>query len=162
LEIGDNKMSFLSTLGKDFKAVFSFLGSPTGKAVIGAAEGAVEVAVPATTAAFNLINNWMAEALKVESIAAAAGQQDGTGAQKAAMAISTMTPQILQFAASQGYPVPNSTQITAINTAVVNLLNLINPNEAAATTTPVFAPKLYTPASTINPAIVDGGVAVGN
>src|ERR1700676_3911714 len=118
-------MSFLSTIGKDFKAVFSWLGSPTGKVIVGVVEGAVETAVPATTAVFTLVNNWMTEAIEVETMAAAASQQTGSGMQKSAMVLNTMTPQILAFAASQNYPVPNAAKITEINSAIVNVLNLI-------------------------------------
>jgi hypothetical protein len=140
-------MSFLSAIGKDFKAVFSFLGSPVGKAVVGVVETGVEAAVPATTRVFNLVNNWMSEIIKVETLATAASQQTGSGAIKAAAVINSLTPEILQFAKTNGYPIPGAAQIAIINTALVTVLNTLG-----STTTPV------TPSTTA----VDGGVPVGN
>lgn len=126
-------MSFLSTVGKDIKGVFAWLGTPTGQAVVTSAETAIELACPAATGAIALINAWGTEAIKVETLAVAASATTGSSATKAAAVISTMTPQVLAWAATNGYPVPNSTQITAINTAVVNVLNLLG---APATTAP--------------------------
>ena len=132
-------MSFLSTVGKDFKAVFTWLGSTNGQAVVGSVEAGVEIAVPAITPAITLINSWMAEAIKVETLANAASSAAGTGTQKAAAALSTMTPQVVAWAAANGYAIPNSTQISAINTAVVNVLNLLGasstPTAPATSTT---------------------------
>ena len=128
-------MSFLSTVGKDFKAVFTWLGSTNGQAVVGSVEAGVEIAVPAITPAITLINSWMAEAIKVETLATAAASDTGTGTQKAAAALSTMTPQVIAWATANGYSVPNSTQISAINSAVVNVLNLLGSSAVPATTT---------------------------
>ena len=128
-------MSFLSTVGKDFKAVFTWLGSTNGQAVVGSVEAGVEIAVPAITPAITLINSWMAEAIKVETLATAAASDTGTGTQKAAAALSTMTPQVIAWATVNGYSVPNSTQISAINSAVVNVLNLLGSSAVPATTT---------------------------
>ena len=128
-------MSFLSTVGKDFKAVFTWLGSTNGQAVVGSVEAGVEIAVPAITPAITLVNSWMAEAIKVETLANAATSATGTGTQKAAAALSTMTPQVIAWASANGYAIPNSTQISAINTAVVNVLNLLGASSAPATPT---------------------------
>ena len=125
-------MSFLSTVGKDFKAVFTWLGSSTGQAVVSSVEAGVELAVPAITPAITLVNSWMAEAIKVETLANAATSAAGTGTQKAAAALSTMTPQVIAWANANGYAVPNSTQISAINTAVVNVLNLLGASSTPA------------------------------
>ena len=133
-------MSFLSTVGKDFKAVFTWLGSAKGQAVVGAVEAGAEIAVPAITPAITLVNSWMTEVIKVETLANAATSSTGTGTQKAAAALSTMTPQVLAWASANGYAVPNSTQISAINTAVVNVLNLLGATEAPTTTTSVTEP----------------------
>ena len=126
-------MSFLSTVGKDFKAVFTWLGSTTGQAVVGSVEAGVELAVPAITPAITLVNSWMAEAIKVETLANAAAASTGTGTQKAAAALSTMTPQVIAWASANGYAIPDSTQISAINAAVVNVLNLLGASSTPAT-----------------------------
>lgn len=133
-------MSFLSTIGKDFKAVFTWLGSTAGQAVVGSVEAGVELAVPAVTPAITLINSWMAEVIKVETLSVAAASQTGSSDTKAAAVISTMTPQVLSWAAANGYSVPNSTQISAINTAVVNVLNLLGASSTTATTTTTTEP----------------------
>src|SRR5271156_2999686 len=145
-------MSFLSTVVKDAKAGFAWLASTKGQAIVGAAEAAVDIAFPPAAPAMALVNTWMAEILKVEGLATATGSQSGTGTQKAAMAISTMTPQVLAWAAANGYSIPDTANITAINTAVVNVLNLLGANTTTATTTTTTA------AATTE--VVDGGKAL--
>src|SRR5271163_774855 len=148
-------MSFLSTVVKDAKAGFAWLASTKGQAIVGIAESAVEVAFPPAASAMALVNTWMAEIIKVEGLATATGSQSGTGTQKAAMALSTMTPQVLSWAAANGYTIPDSANISAINTAVVNVLNLLGADATpTAPTTPVAAST--EPASTV----VDGGKAI--
>src|SRR5271167_796688 len=142
-------MSFLSTVVKDAKAGFAWLASTKGQAIVGAAEAAVDIAFPPAAPAMALVNTWMAEIIKVEGLATATGSQSGTGTQKAAMALSTMTPQVLSWAAANGYSIPDSANISAINTAVVNVLNLLG-----ADTTPVAA---TTETASV---VVDGGKAV--
>lgn len=125
-------MGFLSSIGKDFTAVFAWLGSSKGKATIAVAETAavgVATAVGAgvpVAAGIALLNNWMGEAITVESIAAAAAQQTGTGPQKAAAVLSKMVPQLATYLEGKGY---TSAQIdahaVAINSQVVALLNLL-------------------------------------
>lgn len=125
-------MSFLATVGKDFKAVFAWLGSSGGQAVVAGVEGtavAVATAVGAgapVTAGIALLNNWINEAIKVESLSAAAAAQSGSGTQKAAAVLSTMVPELTSYLQAQGITSANvSSQATAINTAVVNLLNTL-------------------------------------
>jgi hypothetical protein len=136
----ENTMSFLSTVGKDIKGVFSWLGSSKGQAVVAAGETVIETVLPQATAAINLANNWMAEIIKTESLAVAAGSQTGSGATKSAAVISTITPQVLSFAAANGYPVPNATQITTASNALVLFLNTLGASPTPATTpTPAAA-----------------------
>ena len=145
-------MSFLATVVKDAKAGFAWLASTKGQAIIGATESGVEIAFPASVPAIALVNAWMQETIKVEGIATAAASQSGTGTQKAAMVLNTMTPQVLNWAASQGYSIPSTANITAINTAVVNVLNLLGASATPATTDVAPPP---TPAGA-----VDGGKAL--
>src|SRR5271165_3343633 len=135
-------MSFLSTFSKDAKAVFTWLSSTKGQTVVSAVEAGVELAVPVSVPAITLINTWMEEAIKVETLASAAGSATGTGTQKASLALSTMTPQVISWASANGYPIPDSTQISAINTAVVNVLNLLGAPATATTTSPVVTPTV--------------------
>ena len=94
-------MSFLSGLkafGNDIEKVFAWTNSTQGKAVVSIVEGAVESFVPQTIPLVNLINSWGQKAFAVEALAVAAGQSSGNGAQKAAMVISSITPEVLQYA----------------------------------------------------------------
>jgi hypothetical protein len=127
-------MSFLSSIGKDFKAVFSFLGSTKGQADVTAVEGVVEtgatlagVGAP-VTAGINLINKWLTEIVKAETLAAAAEQQTGSGATKAAAVISVITPQVLA-----AFPGTTSTAIAEINTSLVAALNQLGSTAVPAT-----------------------------
>lgn len=132
-------MSFLSAVGKSFKAVFGWLGSSSGQKTLTAAESAAVVvgtavgAGPLISAGVTLINSWINEAIKVEALASAAGQQTGSGAQKAAAVLSTMTPQLISFLKSQGLSSDQVEQkANAINTAVVGILNTLEAPEVVA------------------------------
>ena len=126
--------SVLSTIGKDVKGVFAFLGSSKGQAIIATGESLVEAVYPPLTSVINLANTWMVEIVKDEALAAAAGQQDGTGAQKAAAVISTVTPAALAFAQTNGLPAPTAVQLEAANTALVAFLNAFGAGAAIAAT----------------------------
>lgn len=119
-------MSFLSALGGDIKKVFGWLASPTGSAVIATVEGTVESVFPAATGIINLINKWATEAIKVEGIAVAAGSTTGTGDQKAAIVLNTLTPEVLAFAKANGLPAPTAATIALVNNNVVAILNLLS------------------------------------
>jgi hypothetical protein len=130
-------MSFLSAVGKDFKAVFSWLGSAKGQAVITSAEG---LAVGAATvlgegapvqAAINLVNSWLEKIITTESIAAAAAQQTGSGTQKAAAVLASIGPELTQY-----FPATTAAQATIINNALVTVLNTLG---SAATPPPPAA-----------------------
>jgi hypothetical protein len=129
-------MSFLSAVGKSVKAVFGWLGSSGGQKTLTAAETAAAAVGAATgtgaiiASATNLINSWINEAIKVEALASAAGEQTGSGAQKAAAVLSTMTPQLVSFLQSQGLTSDQVAQkANAINTAVVGILNTLEAPE---------------------------------
>jgi hypothetical protein len=116
-------MSFLSALGKDFKSVFTWLGSAKGQAVISTGEAAVEAVVPAATGIITIANNWLTEIIKTETIAAAAGQQTGSGVQKSAAVISAVTPEVLAFATANKLPAPDATTMQNATNALVAFLN---------------------------------------
>jgi hypothetical protein len=119
-------MSFLSGLkvfGQDIVKVFAWTQSPKGQAVVAAGEAVVETALPVSVPIINLANEWFAKAYQVESLAVAASQATGTGADKAAIAIQTITPQILQYAQEEGLQPRTAAQIQAANTAIVAFIN---------------------------------------
>lgn len=115
-------MSFLSGLkvfGQDIVKVFSWTQSAKGQVVVATGEALVETAVPASVPIIDLINAWFHKAYQVESLAVAAGQATGTGPDKAALAISTITPAILTYAQQEGLQPRTAAQIQAANDAVV-------------------------------------------
>jgi hypothetical protein len=121
-------MSFI----KDIKAIFAWLGSSKGQAVIGTAEGvAVTIGTltgngAAVQAGVNLANKWLTEIIKTETIALGAGQAEGTGAQKAAIAIDAMLPQLLDFLKGEGLTTDQTNaRATAINNAGAAFVNAI-------------------------------------
>lgn len=148
-------MSFLSTVGKDFKAVFAWLGSPKGQAVVQTGEVVVEDVATAfgfgnvVQGGINLLNKWAGEAIKVETLAAAAGQQTGSGATKSSAVLSVMVPELAAYLQAQGITSSDVTsQANAINTALINLLNtLASPNTAKVPVTTVATPAPAMPVS---------------
>lgn len=121
--------TILEKIGQDVKGTFAFLGSQKGQAILGAGEGVVEAEVPAATGLINVANNWLTEIFKEETLATAAGQQNGTGPQKAAAVISAVTPSALQFAQQQGLKLTDA-QLQAANTALVAFANAFTPPAA--------------------------------
>lgn len=115
----------LSTIGKDIKKVFSWLGSPTGQAIITAGEGVAESIFPMATGIINIANTWLAKIIQVEALAAGAAQQDGSGIQKASIVIGDVTPVVLAFAQQHGLPIPTADKIANANTALVAFLNAL-------------------------------------
>lgn len=113
-------MSFLSTIGKDIKGVFAWLGSPKGQTVIHTAEAVVVAVDPALASIVNIVDSWITKIITTEALAAAAGQQDGSGAQKAAAVLNAIQPEITKY-----FPAATSDQLTAANTALVAFLNAL-------------------------------------
>lgn len=114
-------MSFWSGLkvfGHDIVKVFSWLNGP-GKTIVATGETVLEAVLPASIPIVDLMNAWLAKAFAVESLAVTAGQSSGTGADKAALAIQTITPQILTYAQQEGLQPRTAAQIQAANDAIV-------------------------------------------
>lgn len=115
-------MSFLSGMkvfGTDMEKAFAWFGSPKGKVVVAAGEGLLEAAVPASIPVVDLFNVWAQKAYTVESLAVAASQAKGTGADKAVLAISSITPTVLQYAQAEGLPARTTAQIQTANDAAI-------------------------------------------
>lgn len=123
-------MSFLSTIAKDAKAVFNWLTSAKGKAVVAAGEGVVEDLVPQLTGVINLANSWIEKAITIETIGVAAGSADGTGTQKAAAVITALTPQITAL-----FPTATAAQIQRGNDAIVAFLQAFDITSSSTTVT---------------------------
>jgi hypothetical protein len=128
--------SFLQKFGANFKKVFNWLGTPKAQAGISAgealAEGVADAVDPALAGINPLINNWTQEIFKAESLAAAAGAQDGTGVQKSAMVLTSVTPQVVQFAEQNGLSTPTGTELNLANSLLVSFLNVFKPATPAA------------------------------
>lgn len=123
-------MSFLSSLGKDFKAVFSWIGSAKGQATIATVEGATTAVVAAVNPGAglamegieDLVNVALKQIVTVETVAAAAAAQTGTGAQKLAAVVSAVAPQVGTTLKTLGVATPTDTQVQSISTVVANSL----------------------------------------
>src|SRR3984885_11496269 len=130
-------MSFLSTIGKDFKAVFSWLGSAKGQAGVAGTENLAGVGAP-VQAGITLLNNWMAEIVKAQALGeAAAATATGEGnTTKAAAVLNAMVPQVAAFAQTQGMSATSAANLNLINTSLVTALNALG----AATSTTAATP----------------------
>lgn len=113
-------MSFLSTIGKDIKAVFSWLGSPKGQAVIQTAGAVISTIDPALIGIVTLTESWITKVISTEALAVAAGQQTGSGATKAAAVLNAMQPEITKY-----FPNATATELQNANTALVAFLNAL-------------------------------------
>lgn len=108
--------SVLETIGKDVKAVFTWLGSPAGQTTIAAGEAVVTAVDPAAAGLIALANAGLTEILKIEALAAGAGAQNGTGAQKLTAVTAAVTPEVLSYAQAHGLPTPTAMTIqNAVN-----------------------------------------------
>jgi hypothetical protein len=130
-------MSFLSGMkvfGTDIVKAFAWFGSPKGQAVVAAGESVLETAIPVTIPAVNLFNVWATKAYSIEALSVAAGKSTGTGADKAELAISTITPEVLQYAQQEGLSPRTAAQITAANKAVIDFINAMTGESSTVTT----------------------------
>ena len=127
-------MSFLSGLkvfGTDVEKAFAWFGSSKGQATVAAGEAVVEAVAPASAPIVDLFNTWAKKAYAVESLAAAAGQSTGSGPDKAALALQTITPTVVGYAQSEGLSARTAAQITAANNAVIAFINAMTQPPAA-------------------------------
>lgn len=132
-------MSFLSGLkvfGTDMVKAFAWFGSPKGQAIVATGEGLLESLVPVSTPIVNLFNTWAAKAYSVEALAVAAGKATGSGADKAAAVLTSVTPDVLQYAQQAGLSARTAAQIQAANDALVAFINaMTSPSPAASEVT---------------------------
>jgi hypothetical protein len=133
-------MSFLTALGGDIKKVFSWLASSKGQSVISTGETIIESVFPGATGIVSIVNTWIAEAFKVEGLAVGAAESEGTGAQKAAIVLNTVTPQILAIAKANGLPTPTAAIIASVNDDIVGIINKLAGTTAVGTPPPPVGP----------------------
>jgi hypothetical protein len=152
--------SFLSGIVHDAGKVFSFLGSTQGQNTIAAVEGtATSVATAVNPKTGNdlqnvsvLINQGLREVVSAESVAAQAGKQSGSGAEKAAAVTAALTPHITTVLNSLGVAQPTTDQVQkvglAVSSGIVGILNELPPPSTASTagTTASTAPATATTA----------------
>jgi hypothetical protein len=117
-------MSFLSSVGHGFKAVFDWLASPKGQAVLVTGGAVISTIDPALAGIVGLAESWIQKVITTETIAAAAGAQQGSGTQKAAAVISAMQPEIAKY-----FPTATATQIEQANASIVAFLNAFSVEE---------------------------------
>lgn len=108
--------SILSDIGNGLKKFFG-----VAVTVAQAAEPIVAVAFPGISALYNAT---VSEVAKAESVAIAAGQQNGTGAQKLALVVSALEGEFNTFCAQNGITL-NTQQREAWVNAIVASLNAI-------------------------------------
>jgi hypothetical protein len=126
--------SVLQTIGKDVKAVFAYLSSPKGQAIIATGETVAEdFGVPAGL--ITLANSGLNEIFKLEALATGAGVQNGSGAQKSAAVIAALTPAVLAYAQQNGLSAPTSTEIQNAVNGLVAFANAINATPASTAAT---------------------------
>lgn len=113
-------MSFLSTIGKDIKGVFTWLGSAKGQAVIQTAGAVVATIDPALSGIVTLTESWITKVISTEALAVAAGAQTGSGTTKAAAVLNAMQPEITKY-----FPAATATELSNANTALVAFLNAL-------------------------------------
>lgn len=135
-------VSILSNIGKGLKKVF------------GVAVEAAQVAEPVVDIIFPgyaiIYNSAVAAAVKAEAVAITAGQQEGTGAQKFAIALQEVEPIFTQWYQSQYGQTPALNTIETWLNAVVATLNAIPAptTQVAAAPTTTAAPSVQTQVKT--------------
>jgi len=115
--------SVLSAIGADVKKVFDWISSPAGQQLIATGEGVAVAVYPPAAGIVAIGNAILTEAIKVEALAAGAGAQSGTGAQKLAAVSSAVTPEILAYAQQHGLGQPTATEIQTAVSSIVSFLN---------------------------------------
>lgn len=115
--------TILSTVGNDLKKFF-------GVAVTVATDVApvIDVLFPGIAPLYNVV---VTEVGKAETVAIAAGSQNGTGTQKLALVLQATEAQFVQAAQQNGWNVPDQTQMITYINAVVASLNAFTKTPAA-------------------------------
>lgn len=118
--------SILSDIGNVLKKVFS-----VATTVATAAEPFVDLATAGMPGVPALYNTTVSAAIAAEAAATAAGAQNGTGAQKLALVVASVTSSFNAYATANGLTTPTQATIEAYVNAVVASLNAIPAAKAA-------------------------------
>lgn len=137
--------SVLDDIGNDAKKVFGWLATSKGQTIVSTVETAAEAVAPQITGVVNIVNSWLAEIFKTQALATAANATTGSSTQKAAVALASITPQVLQFAQQYGLNTPTTTDLNTINTALVTVLNTLGTGTVTAPAPSVATPTTPTP-----------------
>ena len=126
-----SKPSFRQTFGNDVKKVWAWLSSPKVQNAVVAGEalgeGIADAINPALAGLNPVINGWTQEIFKSQALAAAAIAAGGTasGAEKAAMTVNSVIPQLTTFLEANHMPVPAGNELLKANTLLVQFLDTI-------------------------------------
>jgi hypothetical protein len=134
-------VSWLENVPAELKKFFT---NPVVDNTIVDALGVGDLIDPALAPLFNGIS---ASVVKAEALAAAANAQNGSGAQKLALAIADAQEVFATYEQATGVTI-ESTQQTAIVNAIVALLNNIPSAAAPVPATPTPAPSVQAQAAT--------------
>lgn len=117
--------SILTVIGSDIKGVFTWLASPTGQTIIKDAEAVAEDVYPPAAGIIQIANDWLAEILKTQALATAAGAVTGANSAKSAMSINGVRSQVLAYMKAHGYPTPTAEQLQKANDSLVAYMNAL-------------------------------------
>ena len=117
--------SLLQKVGSDVRKVFEWLGSAKGQGVIAAGEAVAVGVYPPASGIIAIANTGLTEIIKMEAMAVAAGQQNGSGVTKSAAVLQTLTPEILAYAEANKLPTPTADKIQAAANSLVAFLNAL-------------------------------------
>lgn len=120
------KTSLLQKVGSDVRKVFEWLGSAKGQGVIAAGEAVAVGVYPPASGIIAIANTGLTEIIKMEAMAVAAGQQNGSGVTKSAAVLQTLTPEILAYAEANKLPTPTAEKIQAASNSLVAFLNALS------------------------------------
>lgn len=133
--------------------VLKWMATPKGKAAVGIIEAGIEIPFPLLTGAINIFNTFAGEAVKVETLAVAAGSSEGNGTEKAAAVINDVTPEVLAFAEAHGLQQPTADEIKKMNDLAVEFLNLFKPKSSATPALAAAAPHPAMPVAASSAAV---------
>jgi len=130
--------SFLKGFGQKALDVLKWIGSPQNQRIITTGEILAETAAtainPALAGISPIINAWTQEIFKAEALGASAVAGAETNTAKSAAVLTSVTPQVLAWAAQNKLPAPTDAKLQQANDALVAFLNAFDSNEPATPT----------------------------
>jgi hypothetical protein len=135
-------ITVLDDIAKAPGEVLKWLASPKGQAIKEIVETGLEVAIPQITGIVNIFNKYTTEAVKVQTLAVAAGTAAGTAStQKAAAVVNEVGPEVLAFAQANGLAAPTEAVLLELNDLAVKFIQVFKPAAPVAPVTNVTAVK---------------------